>query len=184
MQIHSLSTERLLLRPMQPADAPALFTFWSDPNVSKHMNIEAMTRTKQAEDMISLINDLCAKDQACRWSIVLKDSGETIGSCGFNSFDFDHGRTEIGYELGYPYWGKGYATEAVRAVIGYGFFQLGLNRVEAKVEPENSGSIRVLRKLGFAEEGLLRQYEKSNGQFVDLLIFSLLRDEWTDPSVR
>ncbi|MDR9505191.1 GNAT family protein [Brevibacillus agri] len=182
MQINTITTERLLLRRMQPADAPALFSFWSDPNVSKHMNIESMTRIKQAEDMIFLINKLCAEDQAIRWSIVLQESGEMVGSCGFNSFDFEHGRTEIGYDLGSPYWGKGYATEAVRAVIGYGFSELGLNRVEAKVEPDNRGSIRVLSKLRFVEEGLLRQYEKSNGQFVDLLIFSLLRDEWTEPS--
>jgi len=89
-------------------------------------------------------------------------------------------RAEIGYDLGFPYWGRGYAPEAIRTLIRFGFESLLLNRVEAKVEPENINSIKVLRKLRFVEEGKLRQYEKSKEVFVDLIMFSTLRTEWTE----
>jgi len=179
MQAMSLTTDRLLLRPMQVEDAPVLFSFWSDPVVTKYMNIESFSEVAQAEHMILLLQNLCAEDKAIRWTITLKDTGEVIGSGGFNYLDFENERAEIGYDLGAPYWGKGYAPEAIRAITAYGFQHLGLNRVEAKVEPENLNSIKVLNKLGFVEEGRLRQYEKSKGRLVDVLMFSALRDEWT-----
>jgi ribosomal-protein-alanine N-acetyltransferase len=171
-------TERLHLRPMEMEDAPSLFAVWSDPVVSKHMNIETFTDVSQAEYMISLLRELSLEQKACRWTILLKDSGQIIGSCGFNYLDFENERAEIGYDLGHPFWGNGYVPEALRALVSYGFHDLGLHRIEAKVEPENINSIKVLRKLHFVEEGTLRGYEKSKGRFVDLMMFSVLRSEW------
>lgn len=176
--MEQVTTERLLLRPMQLNDAPSLFEFWSDPIVTKHMNIETFTDVEQAEQIILHLQRLFTENKAIRWSIVLKDTSKVIGSCGFNYFDYENERTEIGYDLGYPFWGKGYAPEALRAIICYAFDRLGLNRVEAKVEPKNLNSIKVLKKLRFAEEGILRQYEKSKGNFVDLIMFSVLREDW------
>jgi len=178
--MNQITTERLLLRPMQLNDAPFLFAFWSDPMVSKHMNIETFTDVSQAQQMILLLQRLCTENKAIRWTILLRHSNEVIGSCGFNYLDYENERAEFGYDLGYPYWGNGYAPEAIKAIICYGFDSLRLNRVEAKVEPENLNSIKVLKKLRFVEEGKLRQYEKSKGEFVDLIMFSMLRTEWTE----
>ncbi|USG68157.1 GNAT family N-acetyltransferase [Brevibacillus ruminantium] len=178
--MNQITTERLLLRPMQLDDAPFLFEFWSDPMVSKHMNIETFRDVSQAEQMIGLLQGLSKENKAIRWTILSRLSNEIIGSCGFNYLDYENERAEIGYDLGYPYWGKGYAPEALRAIIRFGFEHYRLNRVEAKVEPENLNSIKVLKKLRFVEEGTLRQYEKSKGEFVDLLMFSLLRSDWTE----
>ncbi|MGC5325013.1 GNAT family N-acetyltransferase [Brevibacillus sp. SYSU BS000544] len=175
-----ITTERLLVRPMQLNDAPYLFEFWSDPMVSKHMNIDSFVDVSQAQQMILLFEKLCTENKAIRWTILLRHSNEVIGSCGFNYLDFENERAEIGYDLGYPYWGNGYASEAIKAIISYGFDSLRLNRVEAKVEPENLNSIRLIKKLRFVEEGKLRQYEKSKGEFVDLIMFSMLRTEWTE----
>lgn len=180
MEMKHLTTERLLLRPMQLNDAPYLFTCWSHPIVSKHMNIDTFTDVSQAEQMILLLQDLSKDDKACRWTVTLKHSGEVIGSCGFNTLDFENERAEIGYDLGYPFWGKGYIPEALQALISFGFDSLGLNRIEAKVEPENLNSVKVLQKLQFVEEGRLRQYEKSKGKFVDVIMFSTLRSEWME----
>ncbi|MGG1661801.1 GNAT family N-acetyltransferase [Brevibacillus sp. NRS-1366] len=177
--MYQMTSERLLLRPMQLNDAPFLFGFWSDPMVTKHMNV-SFTDVSQAQQMIELLQGLFTENKAIRWTILLKHSNEVIGSCGFNYLDYENERAEIGYDLGYPYWGKGYAPEAIRALISFGFESLRLNRVEAKVEPENLNSIKVLKKLRFVEEGKLRQYEKSKGEFVDLIMFSLLRTEWTE----
>ncbi|QRG70750.1 GNAT family N-acetyltransferase [Brevibacillus choshinensis] len=175
-----LETQRLLLRPIELNDAPSLFTFWSDPNVSKHMNIETFSEVTQAEQMILLLQKLSVEQKACRWTILLKHTSQVIGSCGFNYFDFENERTEIGYDLGYPFWGNGYIPEALQSLISFGFHELGLNRIEAKVEPENINSLKVLKKLHFVEEGTLRQYEKSKGQLVDLIMFSVLRNDWIE----
>ncbi|MED4906740.1 GNAT family N-acetyltransferase [Brevibacillus centrosporus] len=177
--MYDMQSERLLLRPMQLNDAPVLFEFWSDPMVTKHMNA-SFTDVSQAQQMIEMFQGLFKENKAIRWTIFLKHSNEIIGSCGFNYLDYENERAEIGYDLGYPYWGKGYAPEAIRTLIRFGFESLHLNRVEAKVEPENLNSIKVLRKLRFVEEGKLRQYEKSKEEFVDLIMFSILRTEWTE----
>lgn len=176
--MYQITSERLLLRPMELDDAPVLFGFWSDPIVTKHMNA-SFTDISQAQQMIEMLQGLFAENKAIRWTILLKHSNEIIGSCGFNYLDYENERAEIGYDLGFPYWGKGYAPEAIRTLIRFGFESLRLNRVEAKVEPENINSIKVLRKLRFVEEGKLRQYEKSKEVFVDLIMFSTLRTEWT-----
>lgn len=177
--MYDMQSERLLLRPMQLNDAPVLFEFWSDPMVTKHMNA-SFTDVSQAQQMIEMLQGLFKENKAIRWTIFLKHSNEIIGSCGFNYLDYENERAEIGYDLGYPYWGKGYAPEAIQTLIRFGFESLHLNRVEAKVEPENLNSIKVLRKLRFVEEGKLRQYEKSKEEFVDLTMFSILRTEWTE----
>ncbi|HZG16421.1 MAG TPA: GNAT family protein [Candidatus Bathyarchaeia archaeon] len=174
-----ITTERLQLKPIHVEDAKGLYAIWSDSKVTRHMNIAAFTDVKQAEEMIALLQELGQEGKACRWTIQLKPNDLIIGSCGFNYLDFENERAEIGYELGYPYWGYGYITEALHALLAFGFQELGLNRIEAKVEPENTNSVKVLKKLRFVEEGLLRQYEKSKGVLVDLHMFSLLRSEWS-----
>ncbi|WP_134682748.1 GNAT family N-acetyltransferase [Brevibacillus migulae] len=179
MQIKPLTTDRLQLSPLQLDDAQDLYAIWSDAKVTRHMNITAFTDVKQAEEMIALLQELAQEEKACRFSIQLKPTNTIIGSCGFNYLDFENERAEIGYELGYSYWGNGYVTEALHSLLAFGFQELGLNRIEAKVEPENTNSIKVLQKLGFVEEGLLRQYEKLKGVLVDLHLYSLLRNEWT-----
>lgn len=173
-----METERLILREMELQDAETLYHYWSDPIVTKYMNIAPFTSAKQAEDMIQLISDLCLKGQANRYSIVLKESNDVIGTCGFNMIDEENSRAEIGYDLGSPHWGKGFAAEAVKKLISHGFTDMGLNRIEAKVEPENKGSIKLLERLSFQKEGLLREYEKSKGVFIDVYMFSLLKREF------
>lgn len=169
-----IQSTRLRLIQMDISDAPTLFSYWSDPEVTKYMNIEPFHNIEQATEMIQLLNDLANKRKASRYSIFLKNTNQLIGTCGFNYIDFDHSRAEIAYDLGKPFWGKGYATEAIIAVLNDGFNRLKLNRIEAKVEPANVPSIKVLKKLGFTLEGTLRQYEKSKGKFIDLHMFSLL----------
>jgi ribosomal-protein-alanine N-acetyltransferase len=178
MNMNKVTTDRLELKPMELTDAPALFSFWSDPAVTKHMNIEAFTDVAQAEQMISLLQELSQEGKACRWTITLRQPFEIIGSCGFNYLDHENKRAEIGYDLGRFFWGSGYASEAIRAMLGFGFEQLGLNRIEAKVEPENVSSIKLLKRLQFTEEGRLREYEMSKGKLVDVIMFSLLKSEW------
>lgn len=171
-------TDRLFLKEMELGDAATLFTFWSDEEVTKFMNISPFTEVSEAEAMIAAIQALSKKDQANRFSIFTRTTHELIGTCGFNQIDLENGRGEIGYDLGRPYWSRGFMAEALQALIDVGFRDYKLNRIEAKVEPGNTASQRLLVKLGFQKEGLLRQYEKkSTGQHVDLLLYSLLNSD-------
>lgn len=89
----------------------------------------------------------------------------------------EHSRTEIGYELSKEYWGKGIASEALEAIILYGFQHFQLERIEALVEPANSASSKLLEKNGFKREGLLRHYEFTCGKFDDLYMYSILKGD-------
>ncbi|MGK4044207.1 GNAT family N-acetyltransferase [Heyndrickxia oleronia] len=169
-----LTTERLLLRKIHVSDSESLFSIWSDPDVTKYMNIDRFTDVSQAREMIELLNHLSQENKAIRYSIIKKDTQDIIGSCGYNSLDFDHSKVEIGYDISKAYWGRGYAPEAISSLVHYAFNSLGMNRIEARVEPANKSSVKVLQKLNFTFEGTMRKCEKSKGRFIDLSIFSKL----------
>lgn len=179
----NIETDRLLLRRISLLDAPKLFEYWSDEEVTKHMNISQFSNESEAEAMISLLLALAASDQAFRWTIVNKRDGEILGTCGFNNWDETNQRGEIGYELGRQFWGQGIMTEALNGLIHHGFDTMELNRIQALVEPENSLSRKILFNMGFCEEGLLRQYEMARGRFVDLLMLSLLKNDYKENKI-
>ncbi|WP_408009192.1 GNAT family N-acetyltransferase [Pseudalkalibacillus sp. A8] len=175
--IANLYTKRLQLKKITTKDSAKLFKIWSDPNVTKFMNIDNFTNENQTRDMIDFLNKLAQDKKAIRFSIFKLESDELIGSCGYNLLDFKNAKAEIGYEIAKDFWGKGYAPESISSLITYGFDSLNLHRIEAKVEPENMNSIKVLQKLNFTFEGKLRQCEKSKGKFIDLNIYSKLRTD-------
>ncbi|MGY4794682.1 GNAT family N-acetyltransferase [Lysinibacillus sp. FSL K6-0057] len=151
--IEDINTERLRLRKMVKADAKSLLAIWSDPEVTKYMNITHFTHEEQALEMIELLEQLARQHKAIRFSIFEKASNHIIGSCGFNMVDYDKALTEIGYDLGKVHWGKGYATEAITALIDYAFTQLTMETIVAKVDAANINSIKVLKKLNFICQG-------------------------------
>ena len=151
--IEFIDTKRLQLRKMVKADAKSLLAIWSDPEVTKYMNITHFTQEEQALEMIELLGQLADQQKAIRFSIFEKASNRIIGSCGFNVLDFDNATTEIGYDLAKVHWGKGYAIEAITALINYAFTDLAMNTIVAKVEAANINSIKVLKKLKFICQG-------------------------------
>lgn len=174
-----LESSRLVLRRMEKQDAKQIFRYWSDPEVVKYMNVPAFESPEEAWEMINLLNALSETEDTLRWGIEIKESGELIGSCGFNSWQLSGAyRAEIGYELGKPYWGKGYMQEALTKMFEFGYQTMGLNRIEALLFPQNTASINLLTRLGFRKEGLLREYQQDGGKFVDLYIYSLLKREF------
>ncbi|MGA4518619.1 GNAT family N-acetyltransferase [Solibacillus silvestris] len=175
--IQELNTKRLYLRRMEPSDSPSLFKIWSDPHVTEFMNISSFTHETQAKEMIELLEGLAQAGKAVRFSMIERDSNEIIGTCGFNAIDFDNAKAEIGYDIAKAYWGMGFAPEGISALLDCAFGTLKLNRIEAKVEPANVNSIKVLQKLDFKFEGTLRQYEKSKGNFIDINMYSRLKTD-------
>lgn len=173
-----LSTERLILRKMTSNDVETLFNFWSDDEVTKYMNMNSFVNIEQASYMVNFLNKLFKNKEGIRWGIFRKEDNALIGTCGFNTWIKRSSRGEIGYELGQEYWGKGYATEALKEVIRFGFKETLLNRIEAFVVPEASRSINVLEKLGFRKEGTLREYGYWNNRYWSEHVYALLRKEW------
>ncbi|AIS58501.1 Putative ribosomal N-acetyltransferase YdaF [Listeria ivanovii subsp. londoniensis] len=169
-----LKTERLFLSEMTLADTEILFGYWSDDLVTKYMNIEPFQSLQPVEEMIRMLRQLEMEGKALRCVIILQATGEIIGTCGFNYIDHENQRAEIAYDLGTRFWKRGYATEAVQALMEWGIESFKLHRMEAKVDPRNEASISLLEKLGFQEEGLLRDYEKIGTEYQDLKLFSWL----------
>nr|WP_276616039.1 GNAT family protein [Paenibacillus timonensis] len=174
-----LESERLRLRRMERNDAGVLFHYWSDSEVIKYMNLPPFTSVEDTWEMINLLNGLSESEDTLRFGIELKEEKKLIGSCGFNVWELAGAyRGEIGYDLGREYWGHGYMSEALRMLLAYGYETMGLNRIEALVDPRNNASRRLLKAFGFLEEGLLRQYQWTESGFVDLLMYSLLKKEY------
>ncbi len=120
-------------------------------------------------------------NEAIRWGITLKGEDRVLGSCGFHHFDAGFHRAETGYELNRAYWRQGMMTEAMSAILTYGFDFLGLHRVEAIIDMANEQSKGLLLKLGFTYEGNLRQRYFFRDRFEDEHYFGLLKDEWHGP---
>jgi ribosomal-protein-alanine N-acetyltransferase len=174
-----LETSRLVLRRMQATDAQAIFRILADDEVTRYYDDATFTDVSQASDQIEAWESGFINKRCIRWGITCKDDRLVIGSCGYYGFHTWHMRASIGYELAHPFWRQGIMTEALSAIIDLGFKEMGLNRIDAVVMPENVASIKLLEKLGFCNEGLLREYENWGSKgFADLCMLSLLRREW------
>lgn len=174
----SIETERLVLRKVTKDDADSLLTYLSDEEVTRHMGLAPFVSAEDALDEIGWYQSIFDNGTGMRWGITMEGQDRIIGSCGFLNRTQKHNRAEIGFELSREYWGKGIAAEALRAVIEYGFSELDLNRIEALIEPANSPSQKLVEKNGFVKEGLLREYEYTQGKYDDLYMYSLLKREF------
>lgn len=180
-----LETERLLLRDLTPADASAVFRIRGDYQVTRYNSGAPFRRLEQARELIDAIGRAYDRQEEIRWGITIKARPDTvIGICGYNYWIRRDYRGCIGYDLARVYWGRGIMTEAVRAVVEFGFERMGLNRIEADADLRNPASIRVLLKLGFQQEGIQREQFYEEGAFHDLALFALLKKEyeWAAPS--
>lgn len=173
----NLDTPRLLLRQLRGSDINDVFAYASDPLVAEHTTWRAHKARSDSERFVQSILNLYRTQQVAPWAVVHKADQKVIGTCGFGSWQIYHARAEIGYALARPYWGQGLTTEAVTAVINFGFRKMELNRIYAFCLPENIASARVLQKAGMAYEGLLRQYALIKGAHRDLELYAILRSD-------
>lgn len=174
----SLTTRRLLLRQIQPRDAEDLFAILSDEESMQFYGHEPHRSLDETRELITRLHTLYAQRSTIRWGITLQGEDRLLGSCSFHYFDEHFHRAEIGYELHRSFWGQGIMSEAVSAILNYGFHDLQLHRVEAIIDMANERSKALLLKLGFTYEGNLRQRYFFRDHFEDEYYFGLLRDEW------
>lgn len=174
----TLSTDRLKLRPYEPDDAPCLTELVSRRDIAATtLNIPHPYPDDAAARFINRVREQYSKSEGVNWAICLCESGALIGGIGLG-FTAVHRRAELGYWIDPGRWGRGYATEASRAVIRLGFETLCLHRIDAHYMAHNPASGRVLLKAGMKHEGTLRQHVFKWNEPVDIAVCGILRAEY------
>lgn len=173
-----LETDRCILRKIELNDALNLYEYLSRDEVTKYYDLDTLTSKQQVVDLIQGLLYRYKVGRQIRWGISLKSNNNIIGTCGFHALEPDHYKAEIGYELHPDYWGTGIMSEVLARVVGYGFEEMNLNRIEAFYQPANTASKKVLEKNGFIYEGLLKKRFFTKGNFVDVALCALLRDDY------
>jgi ribosomal-protein-alanine N-acetyltransferase len=163
------------LREPVTTDAAAILVFRGDPEVQRY-NAEPLRDIAEAEQFIEMLHAQSAADVRRHWAITL--DAAVIGLIALHAWERHHRRAELGYELAAAHRGHGIATEAARAVIEFGFTTMALHRIQAGTLADNSRSVRLLERLGFQREGVLRQYSlEGDGTFHDTAIYALLHTD-------
>jgi [ribosomal protein S5]-alanine N-acetyltransferase len=174
----TLRTERLVLRQIVPGDAPDLYRIFADHESMRYWSCRPFISVSQADKLIEGMARALSQESGIHWGITLGSEDRLIGKCGYNEWRKAHRRGDISYIIDRRHWGKGLVSEALHAVLGYGFDRMDLHSIEAGVTPGNDASTRMLQKLGFHLEGHLKESFLVEDVFVDSLIYSLLRKEW------
>jgi [ribosomal protein S5]-alanine N-acetyltransferase len=174
----TLATDRLDLRFIDEGDTDAVLAMCSQPEVMRYTPRPAMKERVEAEQMIERIRSGYAQGTTLQLGIVRREDGRYLGHCVLFNFHAESRRAEIGYSLDKRFWGQGFMNEALQAFIDYAFDGLGLNRLEADIDPRNIASARSLARLGFAHEGLLRERWIVGGEVSDTGMYGLLRSDW------
>ncbi len=175
-QIPNIETDRLIMRILTGDDIPFIFQIFSLEETNRYVSNPPVKNMNEARE---IYEKYCKpKPHLFRIGMVLKESGNLIGTLGLYSIDMEKRSATLGFDLLPDYWGHGYMTEACFALLDYAFEEMELNRIQASAEPENIRSVRVMERLGFTREGILRQLDYYKGAFHDDVIFSMLGDEW------
>lgn len=174
-----LDTPRLKLREITPQDVTSLLKHFGNPEVVKFIDMQPIKTLEQANEWLRWMGGFFASKDGLRWGVALKEDDTFIGSAGLHNWNREANYAEIGYDIAPQFWGEGYATEVAQVLVEFGFSNMKLNRIEADVVQGNIGSLRVLEKLGFKREGLLRQRLLKGGKYYDIYLYGLLRCDYT-----
>ncbi|MBP6626672.1 MAG: GNAT family N-acetyltransferase [Arenimonas sp.] len=172
-----LESDRIRLRPLRMDDAPDVFAMYSDPDVTRYWSFSAWTQPAQADAWLAERIGW-GPPSVYGWAMANRGDDRFIGTTALFALSGPTHRAELGYSLMPSLQGQGLATEAVRRALDFGFDTLGLERVEADVDPRNLASCRLAERLGFQREGLLRNRWRVGGEFADSILYGLLRGEY------
>ena len=174
-----LQTARLVLDAPADADLPALVALAGDRRIADTMiSVPHPLDAPAARAWLDGLRAGDATGEARHWAVRESAGGALVGMAALRAIDREHEGAELSFWIGVPSWGRGYAAEAADAVIRHAFTTEGLNRLVAHHMVRNPASGRVLAKLGFRQEGLLRQRVKKWGLYEDVVLTALLRRDW------
>jgi aminoglycoside 6'-N-acetyltransferase len=178
-QFSYIDSPRLLLRHFTDADLPTLLAYRNDSLVAQYQSWESLS---EAEGRAFIAEQQTAQPgvpgPGFQFAIELKATEAHIGDCFLKLLDYDARQAEIGYTLARAYWGQGYATEAVTAVLDYVFFTLGLHRVIATTDCIIAASIALFEQIGMRREGHFLENIWFKGKWGDEYLYAILKDEW------
>ncbi len=173
-----IETERLLLKEFGPEVQQTMFTTWTDTEIMSELGLKTIEELEAEKEKFRL-GMTTYRMSFKSFLLVEKETGKTIGRCGFHDWYAMHSRSELGYRMSDEVAkGKGFMTEALRAVVRYGFEEMKLNRMQAFISPENIPSLKLIKRAGFTEEARLRSHYFYNGKMEDSICFALLKDEY------
>jgi ribosomal-protein-alanine N-acetyltransferase len=174
-----LKTRRLVLKQVTVKDAPWYFEHFNTKEIVEGQDHGGPRDLSEARAELKLyFTDNFRRRSGIRWGITLRGDDKLIGSAGFYKWiQPERYQAEMGYDLDPACWGKGIMTEALSAIIQYGFDNMGLHRIEVLISHHNRRSQLLIRRLGFKREGVLRDHYFVEGRFSDDVIFSLLKEE-------
>ena len=173
----TLTTDRLILRPLKMSDARDLYAYAKDPEVSKHVLWTAHRSVSDSRRFLREGIRQYRRGFPGSFAIVLAETGRMIGTIGYMWINSEFRSCEVGYSLSREYWNRGLMTEALSSVIRYSFEKLNLNRVECQHETDNPASGRVMVKAGMYPEGVMRQRIRNKGRFSDVAVYAVLKDD-------
>ena len=175
----TIETERLILRKFKISDDEAMLKYWiADEKIQSLYSEPVYTTKAEVDELLEKYINSYQKNDYYRWAIIEKNSGECIGQIAYFLVDSKNNFAEIEYCIGSDFQCKGYATEATKAVIQYGFDKINLHKVQICTKTINKPSKRVIEKCGFTYEGTLRDYFYMDGEYVGRLYFSMLKSEF------
>jgi len=174
----TLYSDRLVLREFTRDDFDGVHKYANDPEVVKFMSWGPNTRTETRRFIEKTIQSQVVKPRTS-YELAIELDHELIGGCGLTIHSLSDKRAEIGYCVRRIDWGKGVGTEVASELIRFGFNTLKMHRIEAKCDPENIASYKIMEKNGMQKEGILRQDKNIRGEWRDSYIYSILAHEWS-----
>ena len=178
----TLHTHRLRLRPFDDADAKNLYALHSNAHVLRYWDAPPWNEPLQADRFLAACREIAEVGTGTRLAVDRASDGAFIGWCSLTRWNPDYHSASMGYCFDDSVWGNGYATEAARTMLKWAFDTLDINRVQAETDTRNVASARVLEKLGFVREGMLREDCVVDGEVSDSWVYGLVRREWQPTS--
>ncbi len=175
--IPTLETERLILRKILPKDEEDMYEYSADPETSKYLLWEPHSSKNYTKAHIRYLQNQYQKAAFYDWALVEKISGKMIGTCGFTEIYEKEKRAEVGYVIAPKFHRNGFAPEALKKVLEYGFYTLGLEKVSARFMADNSASEKVLLRFGFSDDTKRKETIYKRGKKQLIYTYSLSRED-------
>jgi len=176
--LQRLETPRLILRVVTMGDLEDMFAYSSDEEVTRFLRWGPHRALEETESYIRGVLREYEEGKDGPWGIEYRDTGRLVGSIHLMKINAQHCKAEIGFVLSRSYWNRGLMSEALKRVLEHSFESIGLNRIEGLCLVDNLAGIRVMKKLGMRQEGVLREYSYQKGAFRDFVVYSMLKRDY------
>lgn len=176
----TIETPRLVLRRIELIDTQSIFDHkHSDERVTDNLNQRVHKTVSETQERVVEIVSGYTSQEFCYWGIELKDSGELIGAIDLFDFDNVTENCQVGYSIGYEWWNQGYGTEALSAVLDFGFKDMNVHKISAAHNIDNPASGKIMRKVGMQQEGIIRHMlRNAKNQYKDCVVYGILKEDY------